>query len=368
MRLLARVSILLASSLSLSATTLNILSNSSVVIIPPTVSNGPTRAEYMSSAHGLDGFKLSNINSTAFGELWFFDAVSDDGRYWVVASFWASPSPSLTMQLRNEKILSVQMVVRVDDDIYSANSVFAEAAQIFTHGKGMNGTWKGTGSSFSGSEDLSTYSINFSSPFEITGSILMEPVAPAHYKCSSDEVGIDTQILPELGWANPIPDAQATVALKVNGTDVKFKGIGYHDLTWSNTPLFRSGTDSVFREYNWGHGRIGPYSIVWLVIAGSDGTNLTSGYVSKDGIILGTPCSDVSVTLRFNPSTEQIQGSSVRMGLGDKGTIHAELEVEKIVINDAGVISGSGRLRGVLGDEGSKHAGVASFTYYNSVH
>ncbi|KAF8830271.1 hypothetical protein HHX47_DHR2000589 [Lentinula edodes] len=370
MRLPVKSSALLAIGFSLVAaasTSLSVDSQASVVVIPSTVRNGLTEAQFISSTHGLDGPKLSNINSTAFGEVWYFDAVSEDGKYSVVAFFWASPSPSLTAQLQNEKILSAQVIVREDDDIYSANSVFAETAEIFTSAKGTSGLWIGTGCSFSGSQSLSTYSVNFSSPFEITGSIILESVAPAHYKCSPAEAGVDTQILPNFGWVNAVPDAQTTVDLKINAKNIKFKGIGYHDLTWSNAPFFSKAKGSLFTEYQWAHGRIGPYSIVWLVITGSDGTDLTSGYVSRDGKVLGTPCSNVSVIPQFNTSTRQIRRFFAQIDLGHEGTLYAQLDVGGILINDAGFVAGSGELSGGLSGETFRHAGVASFEYYKSV-
>ncbi|KAJ3861239.1 hypothetical protein EV359DRAFT_66648 [Lentinula novae-zelandiae] len=342
--LLAAIGFLLVGAASAS---LSVDSQASVVVIPPAVSNGLTEAQFISSTHGLDGPKLSNINSTAFGEVWYFNTVSEDGKYSVVAFFWASPSPSLTAQLQNEKILSAQVIVREDDDIYSANSVFAETAEIFTSAKGT--------------------SVNFSSPFEITGSIILESVAPAHYKCSSAEAGVDTQILPNFGWVNAIPDAQTTVDLKINAKNIKFKGIGYHDLAWSNAPFFSKAKGSLFTEYQWAHGRIGPYSVVWLVITGSDGTNLTSGYVSMDGKVLGAPCSNVSVTPQFNTPTRQIRRFFAQIDLGHEGTLYAQLDVGGILINDAGFVAGSGGLSGGLSSEAFEHTGVASFEYYRSV-
>lgn len=41
-------------------------------------------------------------------------------------------------------------------------------------------------------------------------------------------------IMPGVGWANAVPDAAANVDFDVNGTAVKFAGVGYHD---SKSPL-----------------------------------------------------------------------------------------------------------------------------------
>lgn len=159
-------------------------SDSSIVVIPSTPSIGPIKAQYISSSSGLDGpeNKLSKINSTSLGDIWYFDAVSPDGKYSFIASFWASPSPSYTTALQNDKILQAQMILLADDNIYAANSIFADAAEIITRGDGSSGDWKGTGCSFSGAEDLSTYTLNFASPFDIVGSIVLESVS-IHLVC-----------------------------------------------------------------------------------------------------------------------------------------------------------------------------------------
>ena len=36
-------------------------------------------------------------------------------------------------------------------------------------------------------------------------------------------------MMPGIGWTNAVPDATAQVEFDVNGTTVKFTGMGYHD-------------------------------------------------------------------------------------------------------------------------------------------
>jgi hypothetical protein len=62
-------------------------------------------------------------------------------------------------------------------------------------------------------------------------------VAPAHYPCGPAQAGQVMEIMPHVGWANAIPDAIASVDLTVNGTLIKFTGVGYHDSTLSFTPF-----------------------------------------------------------------------------------------------------------------------------------
>jgi hypothetical protein len=43
------------------------------------------------------------------------------------------------------------------------------------------------------------------------------------------KAGETMALMPQLGWSNAIPDAEAEVDFMVNGTRVKFNGVGYHD-------------------------------------------------------------------------------------------------------------------------------------------
>jgi hypothetical protein len=50
-------------------------------------------------------------------------------------------------------------------------------------------------------------------------------------------------IMPNVGWSNAIPDAVSEVHLIVNGTEVNFSGVGYHDSTAPNFFSIYSDTD-----------------------------------------------------------------------------------------------------------------------------
>ncbi len=43
------------------------------------------------------------------------------------------------------------------------------------------------------------------------------------------EAGKTMEIMPHIGWSNAVPAARAQVNLNVNGANVEFNGIGYHD-------------------------------------------------------------------------------------------------------------------------------------------
>lgn len=155
-------------------------SSASSVIIPPTISNSPAHAEFIASSNNIDASKMLNTNITSFGQWWVFNAISSkDPSYSIDAVFAASPFVDLYYgsTIPSEKILQVQVFVHTEEKSYTAISNFADFAELNAHGKGTSGVWKGTGCSFSVSEDLSTATVNFAHPFEITGSVVLKSVS-----------------------------------------------------------------------------------------------------------------------------------------------------------------------------------------------
>ena len=132
-------------------------------------------------------------------------------------------------------------------------------------------------------------------------------IAPAHYPCSPVAKGQTLHVSPYVGWANGIPDSVAVVDLTIGDSKLQFTGSGYHDQvnqvrrhrtriltiesqTWGNQPIVQNLANWVF-----GHGRVGPYSIVWFDILDSNGTEYISSYAAKDGRIVAAQCSGIKV-------------------------------------------------------------------------
>ncbi|KAF7184714.1 hypothetical protein CNMCM7691_006137 [Aspergillus felis] len=111
----------------------------------------------------------------------------------------------------------------------------------------------------------------------IRGSITLHgnTVAP-HYSCGSDAAGVDEQIITGIGWANALPDANATVSLQIRDTSMIFEGYGYHDKTWVDRP-FGDALQSAF----WGHARLGPYAVVWWHSRAQDGAVLVQNILLR---------------------------------------------------------------------------------------
>lgn len=106
--------------------------------------------------------------------------------------------------------------------------------------------------------------------------------------------------MPHIGWANAVPDGDATVDLIfTTGSDapttVQFTdGIGYHDKNWGDQ-TFTKTTE----QWYWGHARLGPYSLVWFDALDWAGKEYFSGYVVADGEVLNTnACAANAVVVR----------------------------------------------------------------------
>ena len=98
-------------------------------------------------------------------------------------------------------------------------------------GMGMSGSWTGTGMSWSGSSDLSSYTVIVNSPANgIVGNFTLKPNALAHYSCGpGDATGTSMVSSPKIGWSNAVPDADAEIDFEIQGSPLAFTGVGYHD-------------------------------------------------------------------------------------------------------------------------------------------
>ncbi|KIK60550.1 hypothetical protein GYMLUDRAFT_85484 [Collybiopsis luxurians FD-317 M1] len=249
-------------------------SRSSTVIIPSTVNDGPTISQYISSSPRLDDNKVLNINATAFGELWYFDVVSSTRPdQALLVAFLASATEGYTPGAAVSSILSCEVVVKNGDNVYAAAGL-AQNAEISSSGIGTSGVWNGTGCSFSATKDLSRMTIKLLPPFEITGSITLEPIAPPTLPCGPYGINENMEYAPGFGWTSIVPYAKTTVDLQANETAVQFKADGYHDLNWG---------DIVFSEsvpnYLWARGKLGPYSMV--ILAGVDGNGRQRTHIPR---------------------------------------------------------------------------------------
>jgi hypothetical protein len=195
-------------------------------------------------------------------------------------------------------------------------------------------------------------------------------VAPAHYPCSirgipGSNIPVNNELLfPNVGWANAIPDSNAVVDLTIGNNSLSFTGLGYHDKNWGDVPF----TDAV-QSWYWGHGRLGPYSLVWFDALSTSGEEYFSGYVTNGTDVIEESCSSASVIVRpFGansdyPPTPQSgvpDGFDITFDLGSLGTLSVQATTQTILIpGGAGTTYGRyiGPLEGTL--DGVSYTGTA---------
>ena len=167
-------------------------------------------------------------------------------------------------------------------------------------------------------------------------------VAPARYPCALNGAsGANQNLLPGLYWANAVPDAVTNVKLEVGGTAMQFNdGVGYHDKNWGNQSIIDGP-----RYWDWGHGRFGPYSVVWYNLLDYYGQESRRAYVAKDGEVLLLSCDLDSLEVRqmggkaaWPPTTGLLDtdGLSIRFTLPDGQILAFNVTTEFIVRDERG--------------------------------
>ncbi|KAJ5969214.1 hypothetical protein N7501_005462 [Penicillium viridicatum] len=280
--------------------------------IPSAVQTGTSKAQFeiptpattldTETLFRLDAPQIDSINGSVF-DWWYFDAVSelnpDDS---LVVTFFSSSAEAFPFLDANEtSVLNVWLWASFANGTIFADSVPATVATVTgADGAGTNssGEWSFTGFSWAAlAEDLSQYEIIIASQkLQVEGRLTLTSQVPRHMPCGVQAERTVLEIAPHIGWVNLIPDAVGEVDMKIHGSTLKFRGPGYHDKNWSDQPF----VDSVHSWY-WGHGRLGPYSIVWFsYLAIDDPTNATyvSSYVAKDGEVLVSACDPSILTVR----------------------------------------------------------------------
>ncbi|KAF7362587.1 hypothetical protein MVEN_00607400 [Mycena venus] len=287
-----------------------LLVQAKVFHIPAAVHKGASTAEFRSSASGLDGPKVHSINSSAFD--------------------WCLHSPLLD---RSDSVVVASIMVSFPNGTLWDATSNGNGATVTVDGDSSSGTWHETGFSWIGSP-ASGYLIKIDAPHvNVKGTITFSPVAPAHYPCGPVAAGQKLEVGPHIGWANAIPDANSAVNLHIDGTNLAFKGSGYHDKNWSDQPF----TTHVASWY-WGHGRVGPYSIVWFDFLDLKGTEFVSAYASKNDKIVAASCTPRSIKVRptgpnatYPPVLSSPNPSGYHISL-DLGAREGSLEIDVTVL------------------------------------
>ncbi|KAF9872412.1 hypothetical protein CkaCkLH20_10239 [Colletotrichum karsti] len=326
--------------------------------LAPHYSNGSVTVEHLSVAGNLDGFKMLSPAARASADFWYFDVVSQSTNQTLNIVFFNSgefaqyPHP-----------LSVQVSGTYANGTDFFLEALADSGVTITNGPdGITGDWKGVGS-FKGSaldRPNVEYSIFLDSPdMDIKGNITFKSTAPAHYPCDlNGAVGVTQNLLPGLYWANAVPDADTTVSLRIKDTTVEFAdGIGYHDKNWGDKSIIDGP-----RYWDWGHARLGPYSVVWYNLLDYAGDESRRSYVVRDGEVLLVSCDPASMEVRqrggkaaWPPTTGllETEGLSIRYTLPDGDVLALNVTTELIVKDEDGIYQRANGIMegGIVGGE-----------------
>jgi hypothetical protein len=148
-----------------------------------------------------------------------------------------------------------------------------------------------------------------------------------------------------------------------------------HDSSNAN---FQNWSDQPFAEnvisWYWGHGRVGPYSIVWFDFLATNGVEHVSAYAAKDGKILVSSC-DLS-SIRVRPTGENAtyppllttgppSGYHITLDLGaEDGVLELDVAAIQSLIATPVYRRWAGNITGAVGTEGAVEAGVALFEQF----
>lgn len=112
-------------------------------------------------------------------------------------------------------------------------------------------------------------------------------------------------------------------------------------------------------QWDWGHGRLGPYSVVWYNLLDYDGNESRRSFVTGEGgEVLLVSCSPDAMVVRqrggaaaWPPTTGllETEGLSINYTLPDGQVFAIELTTEMIVRDESGVYQrANGQLKGGL--------------------
>ncbi|EFQ97093.1 hypothetical protein MGYG_00136 [Nannizzia gypsea CBS 118893] len=238
--------------------------------------------------------KLNVVNEAVY-DWWYLDAVSDDGSSSITICFSTSPSTTFPFLVPNRGTLLVYIWASFPSGKVSINAVHAQKAVIETSKDGYASIYLPVQMGWQGSADFSRYRIFFNNPKHgIKGTVDIRSVCHPSSGRGAASRDVDVQVCPHVGWANAIPDGNASVDMAIAGSSLRFHGTAYHDKV-SVLCKATAAPNILFNVYC-GRTRIGLYSVFWSYVVTPQQTKHVSAYVAVNGKIRHAACFVVKYT------------------------------------------------------------------------
>ncbi|KAF3399974.1 hypothetical protein F1880_007998 [Penicillium rolfsii] len=341
--------------------------------IPSHVQNGTARVRFDIPTTGskldsrallpLDSPQINLINSSVF-DWWYFDAVSaSDPRESLTVTFFTSTAAAFPWLPSHESSTLIAYIWAsfANGTIFTdyVPATLARVAGGENASSASSGDWLSTGLSWAAShDDLSKYEVIISSEkMQVKGRFSLSSTLEPHLPCGITSDTATLEIAPHIGWVALKPDAVGHVDISVKGSRLHFQGPAYHDKNWSDQPF-----DQSVQSWYWGHGQIGPYSVIWFsYLALNDPSNTTyvSSYVARDGQVLVSACDSTMLTVRplgdsetsarYPPHAGDVpDGFHLEFDLGQEGWLKANVSGTRIAGDGQYYFRWAGKMTGEI--------------------
>ncbi len=133
---------------------------------------------------------------------------------------------------------------------------------------------------------------------------------------------------------------------------------------WGTSPLLEH-----VKSWYWGHGRLGPYSIVWYDGITLDDDEYVSAYVAKDGEIVYSHNSSITVrptgtNTNFPPRIGDVPtGYAIKIDMGHIGVIEIDVAATVVFQEEGSYARWVGRMAGGIRGQ-QNYTGAALLEQY----
>jgi hypothetical protein len=207
--------------------------------------------------------------------------------------------------------------------------------------------------------------------------------------CGPPAEGGSLLATPDMGWFSILPNGVGIIDLVVNGSALQFTGSGYHDVVryLFIQPVLYQTSPAKLTEKNWGdlcltqiaknetfgHGNLGPYSLLYNYEVTPQGVEYASGYVTLNNEVLTSVCGNVKVypnnaNAMYPPSmgssNNVLEGFHIEWDVGDEGILAVDAKPNAVLMQVSDVYTRwVGEIRGGIVGKNISYSGSFTWDY-----